>query len=589
MLLSVFERSSNAQAGWSQQHSMPGAYFYSVYFLNSLTGWAAGHSTTIFKTTNGGINWIAQISGSINIIRSVHFPNSMTGWAVGGSSISSTGIVLSTTNGGINWTTQLTDASSSFESVYFLNSTTGWVVGQGGKILSTTNSGVTWIVQTIGTNNLNSVYFPNGTTGLTVGQNGAIIKTINSGVNWNSQTSGTGNALNSVYFINPSTGWSVGNAGTVLTTTNGGTNWMPQPSGTSGFNEVFFLNSSWGWMVGNSGLIRVTTNGGLNWTIQVSGTNSTLNSVHFSDAATGWAVGNEGIILKTTTGGYSLPNAPSNLTASAISGSQINLSWNDNSIDEFGFKIERSLNIINWSVIDSVAANTTAFQNINLTSSTQYYYRTNAFNPAGNSSYSNIAVAVTFPGAPVLIAPPNNSIGISLTPLLLWNNIIGAVNYRLQLSIDSNFSTTIINDSTLVNPYYQIQGTLQNNSKYFWRVSVRISSGWSPYSEVWNFTTAVVGVKQSSTEIPKDHKMYNNHPNPFNPVTKIKFDIPRQSFTTLTVYDIEGKEVKTLVNENLSAGKYEIDFDASSFASGVYYYRIISGSYLATKKMVLIK
>jgi photosystem II stability/assembly factor-like uncharacterized protein len=102
-----------------------------------------------------------------------------------------------------------------------------------------------------------------------------------------------------------------------------------------------------------------------------------------------------------------------------------------------------------------------------------------------------------------------------------------------------------------------------------------------------------VGIKQIST-IVKDYKLEQNYPNPFNPTTIIKFQIVKNSFVTLKVYDILGKEVATIVKEKLSAGEYEIPFSINQYSrnllsSGVYFYTIVAENFISTKKMLLIK
>lgn len=98
-----------------------------------------------------------------------------------------------------------------------------------------------------------------------------------------------------------------------------------------------------------------------------------------------------------------------------------------------------------------------------------------------------------------------------------------------------------------------------------------------------------IGVTQISTVIPEKFTLSQNYPNPFNPSTKIRFTIKKAEFVTLKIYNILGSEVKSLVNEDLLAGEYEIPFDASEFSSGIYYYKMNAGNYSETKKMVLIK
>jgi len=81
----------------------------------------------------------------------------------------------------------------------------------------------------------------------------------------------------------------------------------------------------------------------------------------------------------------------------------------------------------------------------------------------------------------------------------------------------------------------------------------------------------------------------NNYPNPFNPSTKINYQIPELSFVTLRVYDVLGNEIAALVKGEKPAGSYEVEFNASSIPSGIYFYKLQAGSFVETKKMVLMK
>ncbi|HMS33621.1 MAG TPA: T9SS type A sorting domain-containing protein [Ignavibacteria bacterium] len=103
------------------------------------------------------------------------------------------------------------------------------------------------------------------------------------------------------------------------------------------------------------------------------------------------------------------------------------------------------------------------------------------------------------------------------------------------------------------------------------------------------FSNIVIGIYDNTSSIPEGFVLYQNYPNPFNPVTNLEFGIPDLGFVLLKVYDMLGKEVKTLVNENLKAGKYKIEFDGSNLPSGIYFYKIETGNFITTKKMLLIK
>lgn len=101
--------------------------------------------------------------------------------------------------------------------------------------------------------------------------------------------------------------------------------------------------------------------------------------------------------------------------------------------------------------------------------------------------------------------------------------------------------------------------------------------------------TQPLSVEPVSGNIPLQYSLSQNYPNPFNPETKIKFQIPQQGYAELIVFDITGKIIKTLFNEDLGAGEYSVKFNADGFSSGIYFYRLSSNGYTDTKKMILVK
>mgnify|MGYP002624385661 CR=1 FL=1 len=98
-----------------------------------------------------------------------------------------------------------------------------------------------------------------------------------------------------------------------------------------------------------------------------------------------------------------------------------------------------------------------------------------------------------------------------------------------------------------------------------------------------------VGVQNTSSNVPDRYSISQNYPNPFNPTTKIDFAIPKNGLVKIAIYDILGREITKLVNSNLTAGTYSVDFDGASLNSGIYFYRIEADGFVATKKMLLIK
>lgn len=204
---------------------------------------------------------------------------------------------------------------------------------------------------------------------------------------------------------------------------------------------------------------------------------------------------------------------------------------------------------------------------------------------------SNVAGYGSVPIAPTLVSPADGAVGISTTPVLDWNDVANASTYGVQVSGNVNFTTTLVNATNLTTSTYTVgSGILSNNVTYFWRASASNGLGTSPFSLIRFFTTALVGVVNTQ-EIPDVFSLHQNYPNPFNPVTKIKFDLPAGDFgkINLTVYDINGKVVSELLNTEYAAGKWEVDFNASSLGSGVYFCKLTAGNYSALNKMMLVK
>jgi hypothetical protein len=107
-------------------------------------------------------------------------------------------------------------------------------------------------------------------------------------------------------------------------------------------------------------------------------------------------------------------------------------------------------------------------------------------------------------------------------------------------------------------------------------------------------TAGIIGIIKTGNSVPERFTLYQNYPNPFNPETILRFEVPASSMVKLIIYDILGRQIQTLVNEELSAGTFEVRWDGSTHSSGVYYYRLtVSGrqhsDYYETKKMILVR
>jgi hypothetical protein len=190
----------------------------------------------------------------------------------------------------------------------------------------------------------------------------------------------------------------------------------------------------------------------------------------------------------------------------------------------------------------------------------------------------------------VTINQASSQIDTGLTPFLNWPDLPGAQYYQLQISQNSVFTNLVINVSGITQSQYQVlPGILICNTHYYWRYRGFIGGAWGSWSNIFEFTTTCVGIKEPGGEIPDEFILYQNYPNPFNPSTTISFAMPKYELVKLVVYDINGKEIVELINESKPAGNYFVVFEADNLPSGIYFYSISAGDFKETKKMVLIK
>lgn len=131
---------------------------------------------------------------------------------------------------------------------------------------------------------------------------------------------------------------------------------------------------------------------------------------------------------------------------------------------------------------------------------------------------------------------------------------------------------------------------LESNQTYYWSVqSVNNIYNGSEFASEQSFTTGEITSTDPFSTIPRSVTLSQNYPNPFNPATTIQFGLPAQDRVKLTVYDVTGREVARLIDSNFNAGYHTVSFDASRLASGIYFYRLITGSSVKTRSMTLIK
>jgi len=160
-----------------------------------------------------------------------------------------------------------------------------------------------------------------------------------------------------------------------------------------------------------------------------------------------------------------------------------------------------------------------------------------------------------------------------VNPMAIAFNSDGDIAWKIRIDKEGvNFGS--FSKAIWDNDHYLVMvGQNMDTSKLLWKYSV----------------DGVTAVEQEGSSLPSEFRLDQNYPNPFNPTTTIEFSIVKEGKTSLKVYDILGKEVATLVDEELTAGTYNAKFDAGNLSSGIYVYVLKTPNYTASKKMILLK
>jgi hypothetical protein len=225
----------------------------------------------------------------------------------------------------------------------------------------------------------------------------------------------------------------------------------------------------------------------------------------------------------------------------------------------------------------------------------KYYIAMKTSDNANNTSALSSVVTSYASGimTPEIIGAKINSAGLSKVishPVESYYS----VSYQFALDMESSFENqTIIStansDSCVILP----QQILVNESKYYLRCRAMAldhsdSSNWSRV-ESFIISPNLLSKKETDNQIPTEYYLAQSYPNPFNPSATIGYGLPADAQVRITIYDILGRAIQTLVNERQTAGYHQITWNAGSFPSGTYLYRIQAGDYSASKKMQLLK
>jgi len=294
-----------------------------------------------------------------------------------------------------------------------------------------------------------------------------------------------------------------------------------------------------------------------------------------------------------------IPYPPSFLQAQTSSTEQkVTLSWNAGIPlpPPTGYRIQRKegLPLDNSLYVTLTETNysTFTFDDENVKLNQNYTYRISTLNGSSSTShYGNEATAYVPAIVPVELQSFTAEV-INNDVKLIWSTATETNNSGFEILRSTQNDNYIwqnigfvpgFGTTTEIHNYSYVDKSLQPGN-YQYRLKQIDFEGTFEYSNIFEI----------SIDAPEEFSLEQNYPNPFNPVTKIKYEIPGQArndnaAVTLKVYDVLGDEVATLVNEEKPLGTYEVDFDATGLPSGIYFYQLKAGSFVETKKMVLLR
>ena len=193
-----------------------------------------------------------------------------------------------------------------------------------------------------------------------------------------------------------------------------------------------------------------------------------------------------------------------------------------------------------------------------------------------------------------LYSPYNGEQNLPTTPEFAWstvtdNDLNDYAFYNLFISQDSSFIVVVVLIIGLTDTSFLLSEKLSENRQYYWRVDAIDTDSLVTSSDVFTFIVGTLAISDGLQNLPIEYSLFQNYPNPFNPVTQLTYGIPENTEIQIIVYDMAGTQITMLVNTFQTAGYHTISWNASSYPSGVYLIRMVSGEFTQTQKVVLVK
>lgn len=408
---------------------------------------------------------------------------------------------------------------------------------------------------------------------------------------WQRVSSPASKTLFDCFFLDTTYGWAIGDSGTIVHTSNGGQSWQLQNSGitTYAIEDIFFTGMTDGWAIANDytfvgSIILRTTNLGQNWVLtRFPDSNAVLNTIAFLNAQTGYTAGFSGEIFRTTNGGV---NWIKSIVDTAYCAPLYLFPKKDITFLDAntGFACGGQIDIqgMVWRTIDAGLTWQTYCLTPEPLEDVVPISSTKIISSGGDFEYGAIT-STSYDGGHTWEYYPTNIFGVAecmafRTPSEVWIPLTFAQKWAVSLDTAGMSSPWIeidTPDSLLV------YSAIFKSPTFGW--------GFGTKGSILKYNKDIIGLSDPASNVPVKHKLFQNHPNPFNPSTIISYELSKTEFVRFFVYDLSGRLVKTFVEGFRPQGENKFKFNGHGLASGVYIYKLQAGEMTETKKMVLIK
>ncbi len=579
-------------------------------FLNENYGWARYNFNKLIRTTNGGLTW-DLLSVDLGNVYKIKFVNELVGYYY------TTAGLFKTTDGGYIWSQLNTGLTYHWD--FDVVGDNIWIGSDGVYFSSNSGESFSKISSDITFGNVSSFSFFDENHGYMKNNSSSGFYTSDGGVNWIQKVDNYSGLFS---FFDQNNGWYFENRNLKKATDNFNSSELVLPD--MEFSDVTFADNIRIIASSYNGAIMYSNDGGKTWTINLDLYGKyRIEDLCFGDGGLGIAVGwyspadspyTNGFIAKTNDFGE---NWEVVLDVNEPFGTFIesaDYSEGKYFVKSTGRIITSDNLALNWS-IDSTDYGGASFTQTDFIGNTgfaipnygnQTLMKTTNGGVGWSSTADENANSVYFVAEDCIWADFGSTIMKSTNQGQTWIDTELDFNqiYFKTKNLGVGFGYLNNTDINTQGVYLTEDGgenwaKLTNNYLSYTDWAIDFISGTKGFFADQRdlYTTlsfgnvdSVVSVERNNlSEIPSEFSLSQNYPNPFNPTTIIKYSVPSNEYVSLKIYDVLGKEVVTLVNQEMNAGSYEVQFDASQFTSGVYIYRLITEDLAITKKMILIK